>query len=120
MLTIQEVAEASGLPLSQLRQWTKDGVFPPHLYVHEQGNRFDYAPVVLAFCEAVVYFRLHFGINSRLPVQLAKAAMPNVERLWQEGVPEGTKLRIYVPGIQVIADAAFITATKEKWSTTAV
>jgi hypothetical protein len=113
MLTIQAVAEASGLPLSQLNQWTKDGHIPPTLYVRDR-NRFDYAPVVLAFCELVILLRGHFGTNSRLPVQLAKAAIPAVERLWREGVPADAKIRVYVPGLQVILGAEFIEAAKVK------
>ena len=119
MLTIQEVAEASGLPLSQLNQWTKDGHIPPTLYVQQQGKRFDYAPVVLAFAELVIFLREYFGTNSRLPVQLAKAALPNVERLWHQGVPPETRIRIYVPGMEVVVGAEFIEVAKEKLSAVA-
>ncbi|MEX2222669.1 MAG: hypothetical protein WEG40_12810 [Candidatus Rokuibacteriota bacterium] len=85
---------------------------PDHLHTRLEGNRFDYAPVTLAFGELVIRLRRYFGENSPLPVALAKAALPTIESMWHAPVP--APLVIRHEGMHVTIAPDFLLRAKEQ------
>jgi hypothetical protein len=116
-LTKDELSSALGVSVAMIRQWAKDGVIPPRLYIVE-GNAYSFTPLALAVGELILRLRKHFGANSPLPIALTMAALPAIERLWHEA-GELSSITVWHENMQVILKSDFIARAKERLATIA-
>jgi hypothetical protein len=91
-LSKEELAETLGVREALVRQWTRDGVIPPHFY-HADGHAYRYATVTVALGELMLELGRFFGENSPLPKMIARQAVPALEVAWQEQAPAQLSIR---------------------------